>query len=87
VSSEKRETAADPGGEEERWLIRVVTVTVVAGGYRAVPESVTAMTWKAKSITALRFKTCGRLYSENTLLEERSSKSPPLIVKSYTEGA
>ena len=47
----------------------VVTVTVVAGGYRAVPESPTAITWRAKSTTALRLKTCGRLYLYDTLLE------------------
>jgi hypothetical protein len=62
VSSEKHETAADPGAEEESWLMRVVTVTVMAGGYRAVPESLTAITCRAQSATALRFRTCGRLY-------------------------
>jgi hypothetical protein len=68
-SSEKHETAAEPGAEAESWLIRVVTVTVMAGGYRAVPESLTAITWRAKSATALRFRTCGRLYPYETLLQ------------------
>jgi hypothetical protein len=47
----------------------MVAVTVVAGGYRAVPESPTAMTWRSKSATALRLRTCGRLYVDETLLE------------------
>jgi hypothetical protein len=46
-----------------------VTVTVVAGGYRAVPESLTAITWRAKSAIALRFRTCGRLYSCDAILK------------------
>ena len=46
-----------------------VTVTVVAGGYRERPESLTAMTWRAKSARALRFRTCGRLYSCETILQ------------------
>jgi hypothetical protein len=60
LSSEKHETAAAPGAEEESWLIRVVTVTVVAGGYRAVPESFTAITRLANSANVWRFRTCAR---------------------------
>ena len=49
VSSEKHKTAADPGAEEESWLMRVVTITVVAGGYRALLESLMAITLLANS--------------------------------------
>jgi hypothetical protein len=69
VSSEKHGTAADSGAEEESWLMSVVTVTVVAGGYRAVRESLTAITWRAKSSIALRFRTCGRFYSCDAILK------------------
>jgi hypothetical protein len=54
---------------EESWLIRVETITVVAGGYRAVPKFLTAMTWRAKSATALIFRTPAKLYIYETLLE------------------
>src|SRR5262249_15822244 len=46
----------------------VVTVTVV-DGYCARPESLIAITRRAKSATALRFRTCGRLYVYDTLLQ------------------
>jgi hypothetical protein len=46
-----------------------VTVTLVAGGYCAMPDSLTAITRRAKSATALKFSTCGRLYVCDTLLE------------------
>jgi hypothetical protein len=72
-SREKHETVAETEAEEESRLNRVVTVTVVAGGYRAVLESLTAMTWRAKSATALRFSTCGRLSSCETLLQRLPS--------------
>jgi hypothetical protein len=60
-------------GERGEWrrsagATGVGTVTVVVGGYRAVPASFTPLTRRAKSATALRFRTCGRLYSENTIL-------------------
>jgi hypothetical protein len=47
----------------------VVPITVVAGGYRGMLESLTAMTWRAKSAIALKFRTYGRLYLYETLLE------------------
>jgi Tfp pilus assembly protein PilV len=68
VSSEKHETAADPGAEEESWLIRVMTVTVV-GGYRALPVSLTAIIRRAEPAKVWRFRTCGRLYSCDAILE------------------
>jgi hypothetical protein len=43
VSSEKHEAAAETVAEEEGWLLRVVTVTVVAGDYLAVAASLTAI--------------------------------------------
>jgi hypothetical protein len=46
----------------------VVTVTVVGGGYRALPASLPAITRLANSANVWRFRTCGRLYVENTLL-------------------
>jgi hypothetical protein len=78
VSSEKHVTAADRRAEAESWLMSVVTVTVVAGGYRAVPESLTAMTCRAKSATALRFRMCGRLSSYETLLERLAQDLEPM---------
>ena len=42
VSSEKPEMVAEPGTEEELRMSRVVTVTVVVGGYRALPASLTS---------------------------------------------
>jgi hypothetical protein len=45
-----------------------VTITVV-NGYCARLESLIAITRRAKSATASRFRTCGRLYLYDTLLE------------------
>jgi hypothetical protein len=70
VSSEKHETAAEAGAEERGGgAVRVVPVPVVAGVYRAMLESLKAMTRRAKSAIAWRFMTCGRLYLYDTLLE------------------
>jgi hypothetical protein len=69
ASSEKHGMAADPGAEEKSWLMRVVTVTVVGGGYRLLPESLTALIRMANSTKVWRFRTCGRLYVYDTILE------------------
>jgi hypothetical protein len=47
----------------------VVTVTVVVGGYRALPETPTAIIRVANSAKIGRFRTCGRLSVENTRLK------------------
>jgi hypothetical protein len=54
-----------------------MTVTV-ADGYWARPASHIAMTRRAKSATALRFRTCGRLYVENTRLERLTQHFKPM---------
>jgi hypothetical protein len=45
-----------------------VTVTVV-DGYCARPESLIAMPRRAKSATALRFRTCGRWYLYDAIFD------------------
>jgi hypothetical protein len=47
----------------------VMTVTVVVGGYRALPEPLAAITRIAKSAKLLRFRTPAGLYLYDTLLE------------------
>jgi hypothetical protein len=77
VSSEKHDPAADAGaGEGSGEAAGVVPVTAVAG-YRAVPESLTAITRRAKSATALRSRTCGRLYVYDPLLERLAQDLEP----------
>jgi hypothetical protein len=68
----------------------VVPVTVV-GGYRAVPASLPAMTRRAKAATALRLRTCGRLYSADTIfegltqdLQDMAAEPRQLIQKEHT---
>lgn len=57
-------------GSEGRATIRLLTVTVV-GGYRAPPESFMATTRRANSAKMLRFRIPAKLYSSETLLEQR----------------
>jgi hypothetical protein len=47
----------------------MIPVTVVEGGYRLLPESLTALIRMANSANVWRFMTCGRLSSYDTLLE------------------
>jgi len=47
----------------------VVTVTMVVGGYHALPESFTAIIRKANSAKELRSRTSAKLYVYETLLE------------------
>ena len=46
-----------------------MTVTVVVGGYRALPESLTVISRAAKVAKALRFRTPAKLYVYDTLLQ------------------
>jgi hypothetical protein len=46
-----------------------MTVTVVVGGYRALPKPLTAITRIAKSAKLLRFRTPARLYLYDTIFE------------------
>jgi len=46
----------------------VVTVTVVVGGYPALPDSLAVITRLANSANVWRLRTCGRLQVENTIL-------------------
>jgi hypothetical protein len=47
----------------------VATVTVEMGGYSSKPDRLAVSSRLAKLIKSLRFRTCGRLYLEDTLLE------------------
>jgi hypothetical protein len=47
----------------------VVTVTVVVGGYHALPASLAAIIRLANPAKVWRFRTCGRLYVYETILE------------------
>jgi hypothetical protein len=83
VSSEKHdpaaEAAADEGGGD---AAGVVTVTVVVGSYCPRPTSLPASIRLANSAKALRSRTCGRLYSCDTLLErlaEHCEDVPPAL--------
>ena len=70
VSSEKHGTAPDAGAQEGHGdAATTPQVQGVVGRDRAVPESLTAMTWRAKSAIALRFRTCGRRYFCEALLQ------------------
>jgi hypothetical protein len=69
VSSEMHKTAAHPGAEKESWRIRVVTVTVMVGGYRSRLEPPEVVRRAAKAAKTLRSKTPARLYVCETLLE------------------
>jgi hypothetical protein len=62
VSSEKHDLAVAAGAEKGSGEAAGVEPVTVVGGYRAVPASLPAMTRSAKSVTALKLRTCGRLY-------------------------
>jgi hypothetical protein len=70
VSSEKQETTAKAGGEERgRATSAVGTAMVVMGSYRTLTRRFEVMSRAANATKALRSRTCGRLYPENTILE------------------
>jgi hypothetical protein len=56
----------------------VVVVTVMVDGYRALPASLTAIIRLANSAKVWRFRTCGRLYSYDTLLERLAQPFEPV---------
>ena len=57
---------SDPGRRTDK---DVVAATVMVDGYRALPASLTAIIRLANSPKVWRFRTCGRLYSYESLLE------------------
>jgi hypothetical protein len=70
VSSEKPETRVQSLERRRRVEASgVVTVTAVGGGYRALHESLMVIIRLANSANLWRFRTCGRLSVENTLLK------------------
>jgi hypothetical protein len=60
VSREKHAAAAEAGMEEEGWLMSGVIVTVVAGGYRPLLASFTAIIRRANAAHVVRSRTPAR---------------------------
>jgi hypothetical protein len=70
VSSEKDETAAEAGVEEDKGNVgSILPATVVVGGYRRLPKPTEVLSRAAQAAKALRSMMPAKLYSCDTLLE------------------